>query len=61
MLHLLPSSDLVLLHSGVVFEVIFTAAFAKATFSAQGPPEKWNTLIPVKIRPSEQRVAHPTV
>ena len=36
-------------------------AFASATFSAQGPPEKWKTLIPVNIRPSEQRVAQPTV
>lgn len=40
---------------------VYTDAFAKATFSAQGPPEKWKTLIPVKTRPSEQSVAHPTV
>jgi hypothetical protein len=39
---------------------IRTAAFANAMFSPQGPPEKWKTLIPVKIRPSEERAAHPT-
>lgn len=36
-------------------------AFARATFSAQGPPEKWNTLMPVKTRPSVQSAAEPTV
>ncbi len=40
---------------------ICTAAFAKAIFSPHGPPEKWKTLTPVKIRPSEQRTALPTV
>lgn len=36
-------------------------AFASATFSAHGPPEKWNTLTPVKTRPSLHNAAEPTV
>jgi hypothetical protein len=37
------------------------AALASATFSPHGPPAKWKTLMPVKIRPSEERAALPTV
>jgi hypothetical protein len=44
-----------------VEDIPAAAALANATFSAHGPPEKWKTLIPVNILPSEARAAQPTV